>query len=145
MIVSLIILTMISHLISKRIRASPLNALDRSIGLVFGLSLGFLVVSMLYIGLISLGSFPKEVTNQPRWIQEAKSRPLVEWGARQLQALAPEGWLTVQIIPDTPTNTIQKRFEKLMTPETKTPVSKTKNGYNKKERREMDRLIKGQQ
>ncbi|NKB21873.1 MAG: hypothetical protein GKS01_15380 [Alphaproteobacteria bacterium] len=142
---SLIIFTMISHAIGRQIRASGLSALDRSIGLVFGLGLGVVLVSMGYIGLVWAMDLPKETAKQPQWIQEAKSRPLLKWGAGQLQRLAPKDWVTTPILPDDTPETLQKRFEKLVTPETKKPTNNERDGYNQRERREMDRLIKGQQ
>ena len=39
---------------------------------------------------------------------------------------------------------LKQRFEKLVTPETKKTANKKREGYNQKERREMDRLFKGQ-
>ncbi len=142
---SLIIFTMISHAIGRQVRASGLSALDRSIGLVFGLGLGIVIVSMGYIGVVWAMDLPKETAKQPQWIQEAKSRPLLKWGAGQLQQLAPKGWVSTPIIPGDSSEFMQQRFEKLVTPETKKPADKQRDGYNQQERREMDRLIKGQQ
>ena len=142
---SLIIFTMISHTIGRQVRASGLSALDRSIGLVFGLGLGVVFVSMGYIGLAWAMDLPKETAKQPEWIQEAKSRPLLKWGAGQLQGLAPKGWVSKPITPDDSSKLLMQRFEKLVTPETKKPTNSQRDGYNQQERREMDRLIKGQQ
>ena len=142
---SLIIFTMISHAIGRQVRASGLSALDRSVGLVFGLGLGVVIVSLGYIGLIWAMDIPKETAKQPQWIQEAKSRPLLKWGAGQLQQLVPKGWVSAPIIPGDSSESMQQRFERLVTPETKKPADKQRDGYNQQERREMDRLIKGQQ
>ncbi len=142
---SLIIFTMISHTIGNRVRASGLSTLDRTIGLIFGLGLGTIIVSLGYIGMIWAMDLPREVGKQPQWVQEAKSRPFLKWGAAQLQSLAPT---RLGFIPKTKEDTskmLKQRFEKLVTPETKKTTNKKREGYNQKERREMDRLFKGQQ
>ena len=142
---SLIIFTMISHTIGNRVRASGLSTLDRTIGLIFGLGLGTIIVSLGYIGIVWAMDLPREVAKQPQWIQEAKSRPFLKWGAGQLQSLAPT---RLGLIPTTQEDTskmLKQRFEKLVTPETKKTANKKREGYNQKERREMDRLFKGQQ
>jgi len=142
---SLIVFTMISHTIGNRVRASGLSTLDRTIGLIFGLGLGAIIVSLSYIGMIWAMDLPKEVAKQPQWIQEAKSRPFLRWGAAQLQRLAPK---RLGVIPTTQEDTsriLKQRFEKLVEPGTKKTKNKKREGYNQKERREMDRLFKGQQ
>ena len=136
---------MISHTIGNRVRASGLSTLDRTIGLIFGLGLGTIIVSLGYIGMIWAMDLPREVGKQPQWVQEAKSRPFLKWGAAQLQSLAPT---RLGFIPKTKEDTskmLKQRFEKLVTPDTKKTTNKKREGYNQKERREMDRLFKGQQ
>ena len=142
---SLIIFTMISHTIGNRVRASGLSTLDRTIGLIFGLGLGTIIVSLGYIGMVWAMDLPREVAKQPQWIQEAKSRPFLKWGAAQLQSLAPTRLGFVPITPEDTSKMLKQRFEKLVTPETKKTTNKKREGYNQKERREMDRLFKGQQ
>ena len=141
---SLIVFTIISHTIGSRVRASALSTLDRTIGLIFGFGLGTIIVSLSYIGMVWAMDLPREVAKQPQWIQEAKSRPFLKWGAAQLQSLAPT---SLGFIPTTQEDTskmLKQRFEKLVTPETKKTTNKKREGYNQKERREMDRLFKGQ-
>ena len=142
---SLIVFTMISHTIGNQVRASGLSTLDRTVGLIFGLGLGTIIVSLSYISMIWAMNLPKETAQQPQWIQEAKSRPFLKWGAAQLQSLAPKGLGFTPTTPDDTSQMLKQRFEKLVTPETKKTTNKKREGYNQKERREMDRLFKGQQ
>ena len=141
---SLIIFTMISHTIGNRVRASGLSTLDRTIGLIFGLGLGTIIVSLGYIGMIWAMDLPREVGKQPQWVQEAKSRPFLKWGAAQLQSLAPTSLGFISTTQEDTSKMLKQRFEKLVTPETKKTTNKKREGYNQKERREMDRLFKGQ-
>ena len=143
-LVSLIVLTIISHAIGRRVRDSGLSALDRSVGLVFGLALGGVLVSLGYLGYAWATDMPAEASKQPQWIREARTRPLVEWGADRLQRLAPPEWAGQKTRQPSVPEAARQRFEKLIEPETRPPAAPARRGYSEQERREMDRLIKGQ-
>lgn len=143
-LVTLIILTIISHAIGRRVRDSGLSALDRSIGLVFGLALGGVFVCLAYLGVAWVTNMPSQPDKQPPWIQTAKSKPLVEWGASKLQRLAPPEWAGQRERGKSAPEETRRRFEKLIEPETRTNTNPDRSGYSDQERREMDRLIKGQ-
>ena len=147
-LISLVVLTMISHAIGRRIRASGLSALDRSLGLVFGLVLGGAMVSLAYLGLAwAIDDLPN---NQPDWLRTARTRPVVEWGAERLGVLVPPQWRGA--IPATggprssdPSKDAERALRKLIAPDVKHAAPDTKSGYDVKERREMDRLIQSHQ
>lgn len=143
-LVTLILLTILSHAIGRRVRDSGLSALDRSVGLLFGFALGAVLVSLAYLGVAWAIDMPEEIDKQPQWIQEARSRPLVKWGAAQLQALAPAEWSKRPRRGATGTEQTRRRFEKLIEPEAKSSGTGPKHGYTEQERKEMDRLIRGQ-
>jgi len=142
---SLIIFTMISHLIGNQIRASALSSLDRTLGLVFGIGIGAVIVSLGYIVLVWAIDLPKEPAQQPKWVKEAKTKNLLRWGALQLQNLAPNHWVKIPNTPEETNKMLNQRFEKLVKPELQIPNVKNHKGYNQSQRREMDRLIQGQQ
>ena len=81
----LVALSMISSAISKRVQASSINALDRSLGLLFGLVRGAALICLAYL-LYSLALPPKE---QPDYIRGARLIGLVETGADWLYQLVP--------------------------------------------------------
>ncbi len=147
-ILSLIVLTIISHSIGRRIRSSGLSALDRSVGLVFGLFLGGVVVSLAYLGLAWAVDLPNE---QPEWYRSARTRPVVEWSAHRLLQLAPAEWRgPVERGAANSSNGSQQRdseraMQKLLAPRPETAAQQQKSGYGDRERREMDRLIKSHQ
>ena len=60
---------------------------------------------------------PDEVDKQPQWMQEAKSRPLVKWGAENLQRLAPAEWAGRPRQEGSGLEQSRRRFEKLIEPE----------------------------
>ena len=143
-LITLIVLTILSHAIGRRVRDSGLSALDRSVGLVFGLALGTVLVSLAYLGVAWAIDLAEEPDMQPQWIQEARSRPLVQWGAESLQRLAPVEWAGRPRQRLNGPEQSRRRFEKLIEPEAKSFKSGQKRGYTDQERKEMDRLIKGQ-
>ena len=86
----------------------------------------------------------KDSAKQPEWIQSARSRPWLEWGAGRLQSLAPPEFRgAVGAQPSSQEESL-KRFQKLNEPETRKPPEQDRQGYSGQARREMDRLIKGQ-
>ncbi len=143
-LITLIVLTIFSHAIGRRVRDSGLSALDRSVGLVFGLGLGAVLVSLAYLGVAWAIDLPDATDKQPQWIQEARSRPLVKWSAENLQRLAPAEWAGRPRRSLDGPEQLRRRFEKLIEPETKSSKTGPKQGYSDQERKEMDRLIKGQ-
>lgn len=87
-VLSLVILSLLTRRISKKVKDSALNAVDRSLGFLFGLLRGALIVCIAYIG---LGMFyPQD--DRPQWISEARSMELIGPGAELLVALIPENF-----------------------------------------------------
>jgi membrane protein required for colicin V production len=86
-LVSLIILTILSHMISSRVQGSMLGHLDRALGFVFGLVRGLALVCLVYLG----GTLVWDEDDLPEQIEEARTLPVVKAGADFLASLAPEG------------------------------------------------------
>ena len=70
---SLVILSLGTRRISKIVKSSALSAIDRSLGFLFGLARGALIVFVGYIGLTTI--YPEN--NQPKWISESRSLALI--------------------------------------------------------------------
>ena len=87
-VIALACLSLVSSLVIKRTRASGLDMLDRSVGFVFGLVRGALVVCLVFLvyGLVAPAG------DRPGWIEEARLTPLIDQGSLLLIALAPEEW-----------------------------------------------------
>jgi membrane protein required for colicin V production len=84
-VVALIVLSLVASAISRRVKASSLSALDRTFGLIFGLARGALIVCLAYIAMAWLLP-PGE---QPRWMANARTLPLLASGAETLRHLMP--------------------------------------------------------
>src|SRR3546814_10914368 len=70
---TLVLLTLLSHAISRGVRDSAIGGLDRALGFVFGLLRGAVLVCLVYIGALWFWS----AEQLPRAITEAKAMPLV--------------------------------------------------------------------
>lgn len=88
-VVALIILTVLSHALAKNVRGSALGAVDRSLGLLFGLVRGAVLVCLAY--LVMAWAIPQE--DRPVWIAESRTLPLVQQGADLLLKILPESAL----------------------------------------------------
>jgi len=84
-LVSLIVLSVIASAISGRVRQSSLSALDRTLGLVFGLLRGLVLACLLYM--ICAWAVPE--ANWPDWAAGARTRPFLVSGSDFLKSLVP--------------------------------------------------------
>ena len=84
-LVSLIVFKLLAKLIGGFVRESALGALDRGLGGIFGLLRGLFIISVIY--LLITWIIPKN--DMPDWIAEARTRPMVEYGASVLSSVTP--------------------------------------------------------
>ena len=83
---TLLIVSILTVRISDMILDSRVGALDRTLGFIFGLARGLLIVAVAFIffdWLVPSGS-------QPNWVMSAKSRVILKGTGDWLQALLPE-------------------------------------------------------
>src|ERR1700739_2687384 len=95
---TLIIVSVITVKISDMILDSRIGALDRTLGFLFGLARGLLIVVVAFEFFVWL--VPDQ--QRPQWVVVAKSRTVLDSTGEALKAL----------LPDDPENTILKRFKK---------------------------------
>lgn len=142
-IVSLIVFSMIGGGIAALVRGTGLNALDRSLGFVFGLVRGALLVAVMWLG-VAWAIPPGE---QPEWLRDARTRPLVERLAEYLRGFAPpELRARAQAAGgrlEGGTREVQQYEAILKAPLTplKPATSNAETGYKAEERRGLDGLI----
>lgn len=86
-IVALVIFSILAHYASRGIRASALSAVDRSLGFLFGLVRGAVLVALAYLLMIYINADDR----LPGWVENARSQPLVHRVAQLLVDLVPEG------------------------------------------------------
>ena len=76
----------LSSAISRRVRGSEIGILDRSLGFLFGLARGALVIALAYLLLVQF--YPALL--QEKELREARAMPAVEYSARFLARLLPK-------------------------------------------------------
>lgn len=141
-IVVLIVLSLLTRLLARRVQNSSLSTLDRSLGLVFGLLRGALMICFFWV--LVAWAVPRD--DFPDWIADAKTLPLVEAGAWLLYALVPEH-LQPDDEPDLDDDALDLgfSFEDLVDPKPKVAGRGETSGYKDRERKELQRLIEGSQ
>ena len=142
-LVVLVVLTILARLVVRRIRKSGLGTLDRSLGLLFGVARGALLLAIAW--LVAAWTFQEEDAYPP-WIAEARTLPLVQYGAQSLYDLLPEG-----LRPEEPPPGIAPpadegiSFEDLSQVAPKAAVQEDRSGYKEQERNDLQGLVEQSQ
>lgn len=89
-LVALLILSLITRALSKQVQGSGLNSLDRSLGFLFGLLRGAVILSLAYV--VMSWAIP-DAKARPDWINNARSTPLMASGGDLLRSLVPASLL----------------------------------------------------
>ncbi len=128
---TLIIVSVITVRISDMILDSRIGALDRTLGFLFGLARGLLIVVVAYEFFVWL--VPDK--QRPDWVVGAKSRTMLDSTGEWLKGL----------LPDDPENTILKRFKKNKPEDEQTDADQAApgsgDGYSKPARDSLKKLI----
>jgi membrane protein required for colicin V production len=86
--ISLFVLGMLNHYISSRVQGSALGPLDKSLGLVFGVVRGVVLVALAYMAMADWLLPNKQ--DRPDVINQARTEPYVEMAADYIKALVPQ-------------------------------------------------------
>jgi membrane protein required for colicin V production len=97
-LITLLVVSLFTVKISDLILDSRVGALDRSLGFLFGLGRGLVIMVVAYAFLVWL----VPAKSQPGWVQNARSLPVLE---------STKNWL-LSVLPDDPEGTILKRLKK---------------------------------
>jgi membrane protein required for colicin V production len=81
-------LSLIINIISRTVQRSALNPLDRSLGFVFGVVRGAVVLCVALI----ITDWLVTRDRRPEWMRTAKTLPLMESGAESLKSLLPRSF-----------------------------------------------------
>ena len=140
---ALIVFSLITHAIAGRVRGSALSAVDRSLGLVFGIVRGGVLVCLAYLLLV----WAVPAGDHPVMVREARALPLVQRGAEWLTTLVPKDFRNrasdeaarrLEQARDT-----ERTFRVLTSPPARPdPATTEKPGYQPGDRQGMERLIR---
>ncbi len=139
-ILTLVMLSLVTRAISSRVKESALNVLDRSLGFLFGIARGAVLVCVAFIGLELL--IPRD--EQPEWVTSARTLPLIIRGATAISSLLPEG---AQIeVPDVDPGTVEDIMDLVQPSTEKSGSQKPDDGaYSDESREEIEQLIENSQ
>src|SRR3954470_20561887 len=130
---TLIVVSIITVRISDMILDSRIGALDRTLGFLFGLARGLLIVVVAFL----FFSWLVPEKQRPDWVTLAKSLTMLKSTGDWLMAL----------LPDDPENTILKKFKKNKPDEEQTDTEPAApgaaDGYTKPARDQLKKLIDG--
>src|SRR4030081_44072 len=128
---TLIVVSIITVRISDMILDSRIGALDRTLGFLFGLARGLLIVVVAFL----FFSWLVPDKQRPDWVANAKSRVVLQGTG---------DWL-MSLLPDDPENTILKRFKKNKPEDEQTDSEPAQpgvgDGYTKPARDGLKKLI----
>lgn len=82
-LITLIVVSLVTFRVSDRVLDSRVGALDRTLGFLFGLARGFLLVAIVFI------LFSALARDQPAWILEARSYPILKQTQVAIESLMP--------------------------------------------------------
>src|SRR6266699_1979835 len=97
-LLTLIIVSIVTVRFSDMVLDSRIGALDRTLGFLFGLARGLLIVVVAFL----FFSWLVPPRTQPNWVAKAKSRVVLQ---------STGDWL-ISMLPDDPENTILKRLKR---------------------------------
>ncbi|MBC6416916.1 MAG: CvpA family protein [Rhodospirillales bacterium] len=90
-LVSLVVLTLLAKLLAELVQGSRLSAIDRILGLLFGMARGAAIVCLAWLIFAWLAP---QSSQRPEWIQTAATLELLQEGASWLEDLLPQSFLT---------------------------------------------------
>jgi len=145
-VASLIVLTILTGIVARSVRASGLSPIDRTLGFIFGAARGAFLVCLAYL-LLAVSVQPSD---WPAWIREAKSEPYLREGADVLKSFLPESLkIKSAEATDNAVKTLSPAIEaeramRALTnpaPAAPKPDSTPAPAYRQGDQRELDRLI----
>ena len=143
-VIFLIILTIINQMISGYVQRSRMGALDRSLGFIFGLLRGAVLICLGYMLFIWIVKNPED---HPYWIEEAQSISYVKMGAQIIHGITPAEFRkkakdTVVESKDSfdKFQNVDKSIRELSEPTSDKAIDKEQKGYGTSERKAMDGL-----
>lgn len=146
-VASVIVMSLLSHYVAAALKASSLTAVDRSLGFLFGIARGAVLICLLYLGL----NWLIEDNGYPKWVSEARTLPLVEQGAETLVSLVPPHLRPrlKSAVGNAGTKarkqTEKLLYERLTSPPAKSDAPKDGDGYTAEQRRDLERVIESTQ
>jgi membrane protein required for colicin V production len=139
-LIAVIALSLVAHYLSKAMHFEGMGAIDRSLGFLFGLTRGAVLVSLAFL----IMQWALGEQRYPSWLSEAKSLPIARAGAELLVRLMPPHLRPQLGALNAEAQDVAKGrvLERLVSPPVKSGAPKPSPGYTKDERAVMNRIVK---
>lgn len=144
-IIALLILSQIARMVSSRIEDGSGGTLNRTLGLLFGLARGLIIVGIIYSAIVIYS--PDET---PEFLANAKTLPVMEASSAVMLALIPDSAKekAAKSVDDSGESLIDalnpvEMLKGLGSADDSTADTPEEKGYNPAERQQMDRLFDG--
>lgn len=132
-VVVLIVLSLVAGMVSDRVQDSAVGVVDRTLGLIFGLVRGAVLVCFAFLAVSFLAG---DRTKWPDWLRDSQSLRFAEPGAAWIVAQLPPG-----LLPVPPAQGGQRPgFDQWLRPAPARPGERGE-GYRPEERRDLDRVL----
>jgi membrane protein required for colicin V production len=138
-IVTLVVLTIVTGTIARFVRRSSLSALDRTLGLIFGLGRGALLVA---IGFLALSFVLPASGARPDWLAQSRTAPLFAAATTALTSLMP-ATIRQRAAQLNPQQQVQTEFESALRAYTlpKTAGAQSNAGPTPEEQKRLNELF----
>ena len=127
---------------ASHVRETGLSSIDASLGLLFGITRGLVVLSGAYIVMLWLMS---DATTRPEWLKTGRSLPVIRAGAATLAGVLPNdgaGFSKLRKTVMTDTGAGEDLFERLNRPEVKAEeAASAEEGYHPSEMKDLERQL----
>ncbi|MCB2108691.1 MAG: CvpA family protein [Rhodobacteraceae bacterium] len=144
-LIGLLVLSLITNTLSKSVKASALNALDRSLGFLFGLARAAVILAIM----LMVGDWLMGPDKRPDWMQSAKTLPLIQITADGIKQIIPDQLMAAEDATKDAAGTakgvieLKDTFDRLTQPTPESGDGAPDGAYSDKERRDMERLLQG--
>lgn len=85
---AIVTLVPLGDYLTSLVKSPTLSSIDRSLGFVFGVLRGFVIMCLLYLGTTFV--WPEGQGYQPKWLEEARTKPALAYGVEALKGMVPE-------------------------------------------------------
>lgn len=143
-VVFIMFLSFLNKSLAKKVHNTNLGGIDKSLGFFFGLVRGILLMAIVYIAILW---FIPNKNERPKWIVDARSKPVLKVSSMFISILLPDGSNFKEIkevIKSDMTGNEMETFEKLSKPSVGVEVdsSSAEDGYKDSEIRDLERQLK---
>jgi membrane protein required for colicin V production len=137
-LVTLVVLVNVSNMVAYRINESRFKPVDRSLGFLFGIGRGAVLISLAWMGLVAVGD-PRD---HPDVVREARTLPIAQFGAELINRSLPTSYRLKDLQEGSAGHRSDDRtLPGILRPPARVDAASERSGYNTDERREIDRLF----